>query len=146
MTDKDLEKRLTQVIERDSRDLKILDPAKREAARLALKNATVRIERAATPVPGREEEPLTRRERAAAFLRRNLAPTPHREKSMFRRTRIFIAFAVGLALICMALTSQDSGTQLRIYFAGMLWFFFCIQVGRMIENSQAGKADDEKNK
>jgi hypothetical protein len=55
---------------------------------------------------------------------------------MFKRTRIFIAFAVGFAMICYALTAQDMGTQVRVFFAGMLWFFFCLQVGRMIKNIQ----------
>lgn len=29
---------------------------------------------------------------------------------MFKRTRIFIAFAVGFAMTCYALTTQDMGT------------------------------------
>ncbi|KGT95530.1 hypothetical protein NG99_03245 [Erwinia typographi] len=55
---------------------------------------------------------------------------------MFRRTRIFIAFAVGFAMICHALTTPDVDTMVRTFFAGMLWFYFCMLVGRMIQNSQ----------
>jgi hypothetical protein len=61
---------------------------------------------------------------------------------MFRRTRIFIAFAVGILMAGHALTTPDTGTQVRMVFAGMLWLFFCVQIGRMFENSGAEERPD----
>ncbi len=56
---------------------------------------------------------------------------------MFRGTRIFIALTVGLAIFLYATTMPDFGTQMRTFYAGILWFCFCMWVGHFIEKCQA---------